>query len=148
MESRDFAKKTQYGYLLSINQFLNWLQTCTEQSRGKDDIQATKPDILRYLEHLKNRGLQNITRNNHLTYINHYFTFLYLDEKITENPCLFLKIRGTKRKKINKLYAPEELDTLFDAYYQLFVRVYDDPSPTITSGFEQGTKRPDIEYFC
>jgi site-specific recombinase XerD len=77
------------------------------------------------LEHLKNRGLQNITRKRHLTSLNHYFTFLYKNEQITDNPCLFLKIRGTSKKKLHKIYTPEELDGLFDAYYQLFVRTYD-----------------------
>jgi site-specific recombinase XerD len=45
---------------------------------------------------------------------------------ITENPCLLLKIRGKSKKKLHKIYTPEELDQLFDNYYQIFVRGYDD----------------------
>jgi len=117
LESKDFAKRTQKECLIRLNAFFKWLKI--------EDIQVTKPDILKYLEYLKNKGLQNITRKHHLTALNHYFTFLYKDEQITENPCLFLKIRGTKRKTLYKIYTPEALDTLFDNYYQIFVRNYD-----------------------
>jgi site-specific recombinase XerD len=79
------------------------------------------------LEYLKNKkGQQNITRRNYLLAINHYFTFLYKNEQITQNPCFLLKIRGTNKKKLHKIYTPEELDVLFDNFYQIFVRNYDD----------------------
>jgi len=118
LQGRGFAKRTQEECLMKLNVFFKWLR--------KEDIQVTKPDILKYLEHLKNKGLQNVTRKHHLTALNHYFTFLYKEEQITDNPCLFLKIRGTKRKTLYKIYTPEELDQLFDNYYQIFVRNYDD----------------------
>jgi integrase/recombinase XerD len=92
----------------------------------KEDLQVTKPDILKFLEHLKNsRKIQNTTRYHYLNALNHYFTMLYNDGKIAENPCLLLKIRGIKRKKMYKIYTSEELDLLFDNYYQYFVRNFD-----------------------
>lgn len=93
----------------------------------KEDIQVTKADILKHLEYLKNRReQQNITRKNNLIALNHYFTYLHKEGEISENPCWWLKIRGTKKKTLYKTYNPEELDGLFDTYYQLFVRGYDD----------------------
>ena len=118
LEGRGLAKRTKEGYLLTTKSFFDWI--------GKEDIQVTKPDILNYLEYLKSKGLQNTSRQNHLLVLSHYFTFLYRNEKISENPCLFLKIRGTKTKKLYKIYTPEELDQLFDNYYQLFIQNYDD----------------------
>ena len=118
LESKGFAKRTQKACLANVQLFLSWA--------GVETIQITKPDILRYLEHLKNKGLQNATRRNHLTALNHYFSFLYKDEQIADNPCRFLKIRGTNKKKLHKIYTPEELEQLFDNYYLLFVRNYDD----------------------
>jgi site-specific recombinase XerD len=118
LEGKGLAKITQEEYISNIQRFLGRVK--------KEDIQITKPDILKYLEYLKNKGLQNITRSNHLIALNHYFTFLYQSEQITSNPCLLLKIRGKNKKKLNKIYTPEELDTLFDNYYQIFVRGYDD----------------------
>ena len=119
IEGKGLAKATQKQYLLVLQTFFNQVK--------KEDIQVTKPDILKHLEYLKKRkGLQNVTRQHHLIALNHYFTFLYQDEQITANPCLFLKIRGTRKRQLYKIYTPEELDTLFDGYYQLFVRGYDD----------------------
>jgi site-specific recombinase XerD len=92
----------------------------------KEDIQVTKPDILKYLEYLKRKGLQNVTRQHHLITLNHYFTFLYQSGQIAQNPCLLLKIRGTGKKQLHKIYTAEELEQLYDNYYLLFVRNYDD----------------------
>jgi site-specific recombinase XerD len=89
----------------------------------KDDLQVTKPDILKFLEYLKNKkGLQNTSRRHYLNALNHYFTFLQKTEQTGANPCNFLKIRGQKRKTLYKIYTSEELDTLFDNYYHFFVR--------------------------
>jgi Site-specific recombinase XerD len=118
LESKELAKATQNEYISNMELFFKWIKL--------EDIQITKPDILRYLEHLKNKGLQNATRQNHLIALNHYYTFLYRSGQAAENPCLLIKIRGTKKKTLCKIYTPEELDGLFDSYYQLFVRGYDD----------------------
>ncbi len=117
LEGKGFSQRTQRGYLENLTSFFKWA--------GKEDIQVTKPDILRYLEHLKNKGLQNISRKSHLTSLNHYFTLLYQNGQIFINPCMLLKIRGTNKKTLHKIYMPEELDELFDTYYLLFVRGYD-----------------------
>ena len=118
MQKKDFAPRTQEGHLQSLGMFFEWVK--------QEDIQVTKPDVLRYLEHLKNKGLQNVSRKHHLTTLNHYFTFLYKDGQRADNPCWFLKMRGTGKKTLYKIYSPEELDRLFDAYYQLYIRGYDD----------------------
>ena len=118
LENKGLAKVTQKEYIANTKRFFSKVR--------KEDIQVTKPDILKYLEYLKNKGLQNITRNNHLIALNHYFTFLYQNEQITSNPCLLLKIRGKNKKKLHKIYTPEELEQFFDNYYQLFVCNNDD----------------------
>jgi site-specific recombinase XerD len=119
LEGKDFAIKTITMYVHYTEEFLS--------KTKKEDIQITKPDILNFLEYLKNkRKVQNAYRSFYLVALNHYFTFLYSEGKITKNPCLFLKIRGVKRKTLYKIYTSDELDLLFDTYYQLFVRDYDD----------------------
>jgi len=119
MEGKDLAPSTQAEYLLKMKLFLGWV--------GKEDVQVTKPDVLNYLEHLKNgRGLQNVSRSNHLIALNHYYTYLYTNGQIAKNPCLLLKIHGTNKKRLHKIYTPDELDRIFDSYYQLFIRSYDD----------------------
>jgi len=119
LESNGFAQKTIEKHIKYTEQFFKYVKT--------EDVQVTKPDVLDYLKYLKNNlQYQNDYRSRHLVSLKHYFSFLYKDKLITENPCMFLKIRGTKKKRVYKLYTIEELEQLFDNYYQFYVRNYDD----------------------
>jgi site-specific recombinase XerD len=119
LESKDITAHTIACYVKFVELFLEKVQ--------KEDVQITKPDVLKHLEYLKNnRKIQNNTRQHHLSALNHYFTFLLRNGLIVENPCFLLKIRGIKRKTLYKIYTIEELEQLCDSYYQLFVRNYDD----------------------
>ena len=120
LEGKDHAPITAARYIKVVERFFGWIKISEEQ--------ITKPDVLRYLEHLKNKGFQNATRQNHLFALNHYFTFLYQTGQLLSNPCIFLKIRGTNKKKLHKIYTFEELQQIFDNYRQLFVHG-NDPSP-------------------
>ncbi|GHT16897.1 hypothetical protein FACS189432_07140 [Bacteroidia bacterium] len=83
LEGEGLATATQEQYLLALQMFFNRVK--------KEDLQVAKPDILKHLEYLKKRrGLQNITRKNHLIALNHYFTFLYENEQIVSD---FVKVR-------------------------------------------------------
>jgi len=118
LEGKGLAKSTQETYLFTLNLFFKCV--------SKEDIQVTKPDVLRFLEYLKKRkGLQNISRKNYLIALNHYFSYLYQSGQISKNPCSLLKIRGTNKKHLHKIYTPEELETLCDNYYNCFVRNFD-----------------------
>ena len=119
LEGKDYAKKTIMAYVKSAGVFLT--------KTKKEEIQISKPDVLKFLEYLKNnKKFSNQYRNSYLLSIRHYFDFLYQEEKIDKNPCWFLKMRGITKKKLYKIYTPEELEELFDMYYQLYVRNYDD----------------------
>ena len=134
LESKNLKKTTISSYIKNVERFF--------ENVKKEDLQVTKPDILKFLEYLKNkRKIQNHTRYHYLIALNYYFTFLYENEKIAVNPCLFLKIRGINKKKLHKIYTPEELDQLFDNYYQLFVRGYDDSHHR-----HEGQKRYSVLY--
>jgi site-specific recombinase XerD len=118
MQSKNFAPATQKMYLDSISQFLQWIE--------KEPTNCTKKDVLKYLEYLKQqRRLENISRRMRLTGLNHYFTFLYKAEQITSNPTALLKIRGTNKIHLYRIFTAEELTQLFDNYYLLFVKNFD-----------------------
>ena len=118
LESKNLAPSSITHYVRELALFLAWID--------KEEIQISKPDILKYLEHLKNkRNIANISRSRILNSLNHYFTFLMKNEQITQNPCSFLKIRGTQQKTLLRIYTTEELQTLYDNFYLLFVRNFD-----------------------
>lgn len=118
LQSKNLAPSSLAHYVRELGLFLAWI--------AKEETQITKPEVLKYLEYLKNkRGLQNISRSRILNVLNHYFTFLLKAEQITLNPCLLLKIRGTQQKTLYRIYTPEELTELYDRFYLLFVREYD-----------------------
>lgn len=119
LQSKNLAPSSASHYVRELALFLAWIE--------KEEIQINKPDVLKYLEYLKNkRKIQNISRSRILNSLNHYFTFLHQQEQITENPCLFLKIRGTQKTSLYRTFSSQELQTLYDNFYLLFVRDYDD----------------------
>jgi site-specific recombinase XerD len=117
LQSKDFAERSITNNVKYVAQFFEKMK--------KEAIQITKPDILKFLEYLKNKGFKNAYRSYYLSALKHYFNFLYQEKRIAQNPCLFLKIRGTRKIIRYKIYTPEELDELFDNYYSFFVRGYD-----------------------
>lgn len=119
LQNRDLASATINHYLWDLGLFLAWVK--------KEETNITKADVLKYLEHLKNsRQQQNISRSNALNSINHYFTFLLKAEAVESNPAALLKIRGTKKKTLYRLYSPEELQQLYDNYFHIFIQNFDD----------------------
>ncbi len=121
-------------YLQSRNQSATTIKIYSNQvadffshSPKQEENQITKTDILNYLEYLKKqRKVENVTRKMHLTGLNHYFTFLYQQETISENPCSLLKIRGANQISLYKIFTAEQLAQLFDNYYHILVKNYDD----------------------
>ena len=118
LESKGLAKRTITYYLKGVGYFFTHTK--------KEDIQVTKPDVLKYLEYLKNKGVENVTRKNNLIALKHYFAFLCEEEQTTQNPCWLLKIRGANKKRLYKIYTPEELTQLADNFYTLFVSGFAD----------------------
>jgi len=119
LESKGLAQTTQKCYLDNTKLFLKWL--------GKEDVQCEKKDILNYLDYLRNtRHQENITRRNQIIAVNHYFDFLQTNNLIEINPTALIKIRGVNKKKLTHIYTIEELDQIYDNYYNVYIKNFDD----------------------
>lgn len=119
MESKNHAQSTQKSYLKYVELFLNWY--------NQDPINCTKKDILDYLAYLKKHTRQqNISRRSSLTALNHYFNALMQAETINHNPAQRIKMRGTNKKHLYKIYTPDELTGLADNFYHVFISGFDD----------------------
>ena len=118
LESKNHSKATQKHYLLSFDKFMQWY--------GNQVESCTKKDILNYLAYLKDkRNQENITRNNNLIALNHYFTFLVQSGAALHNPTTLIKIRGTQKKKLHHIYTFEQLEQLHDDFYHKYIRNFD-----------------------
>ena len=123
LQQKDLAQATQNIYIRYVNSFLKWYS----DNYRNEPTGCTKKDIIKYLAYLKNKkNHENITRRNTLLAIKYYFDFLLKNEEITTNPTNFIKIRGTKRKKLYHVFTFEELQQLADDYYNIFIRNYND----------------------
>jgi site-specific recombinase XerD len=119
LQSKNHTASTQKAYIRNANLFLSWY--------NKEPINCTKKDVLKYLEHLQNKKQQdNITRRNALIAINHYFGFLISTEQAATNPTALIKIRGTHKRQLYKIYSSEELTQLYDNYYHTFIRNFNE----------------------
>lgn len=121
LQSKNYSLRTQEQALNTVNKFLDFCQ--------KEDLNVSKKDILNYLEHLQNKGLQNSSVNITLRQLRYYFDFLASPcggGLVGANPTNLLKIRGIKRRQLYKTFTPEELAQLADDYYNVFVKNTDD----------------------
>jgi len=118
LQSKNHATSTQRAYLTNVALFLNWI--------SKEAEQATKKDVLHYLEHLHTKRSQsNVTRRNSLIAIDHYYSYLQQRGQVATKPTALIHIRGTRTKNLCRTYTPEELEQLYDSYHQLYVRDHD-----------------------
>jgi len=119
LQSRSLAQSSINGYVKSVEQFLDWYK--------KDPMNCTKKDILNYLSYLKEHtNQQNVTRRFSCTALNHYFIALVQAGITNQNPVAFIKIRGTKKKQLYRIYTTDELTQLADNFYQVFISGFDD----------------------
>lgn len=119
LQSRNLAQSSINTYTKMAGQFFEWYEA--------DPMNCTKKDILNYLAYLKKHtNQQNATRRHSCTALNHYFTALVQAGVSNHNPVAFIKIRGTNKKQLYKIYTPDELTELADNFYSFYIRSFDD----------------------
>lgn len=119
LQSKNIWLNTIEQYTDRVEKVAKWLQ----ENKTKDLEQAEKKDILDYLQYL-NETLNYAVRSRQqvVGILKHYYTFLYQNGQIANNPILLIKLRGTSQRIINKLLSMEEMNELLDTYYTLKVQ--------------------------
>lgn len=113
LQQKGIIPKTIERHKREIEKYRQWLN----KTKGKTPDNATKKDLLDYLQHIKEaRQLCNATQNSILQKLKNYYAFLAKEYGI-KNITHFIKIRGAERKHLTPLFTPDELDLLCDAYY-------------------------------
>ncbi|MBI1838193.1 MAG: site-specific integrase [Flavobacteriia bacterium] len=119
LQSKNIWFTTIEDYTDRVEKVAKWLQ----ENKSKSLEQAEKKDILDYLQYL-NETLNYAVRSRQqvVGILKHYYTFLYQNGEIANNPILLIKLRGTSQRTINKLLSMEEMNELLDTYYNLKVQ--------------------------
>jgi site-specific recombinase XerD len=114
LESKNLSVKTQQTYLRNTNDFLKWYDN--------DPLNCLNKDVTNFLDHLHKKGCSSKTKSLFIISLHHYFNFLQLPT----NPTALIKIRGTKKKMLYRIYTTEELEKLYDNYYHFYIQGFDD----------------------
>lgn len=108
---KDLSRATVTSYYKSALEFLSWLD---QQHLQVEQVTAT--DIISYQNHLKNKGLANITRNLHLNVLKHFFAYQIALGRRHNNPAQHINIRGIRHKLLYPLLSRQELEQLYHRY--------------------------------
>jgi len=113
LQQKGIIPKTIARHEREINKYETWLNL----KKGRTPENATKKDLLDYLQHIKqSRKICNATQNSVLQKLKNYYAYLAKEHGINDITH-FIKIRGVERRHLRPIFSPEELDLLCDAYY-------------------------------
>ena len=108
---RGYSIKSQNSIKNTVKYFLNW-----------SDVQNIEPenisynDILAYLDYCKKRANKQNTIQQAVSCISQYYNFLIHENKIKENPCSNVQIKGIKRKILHETFTPDELEIIYKTF--------------------------------
>ncbi len=105
------SKSTVKWYNMYALDFIAWLD---QQNTDADN--ATAGDITAWLNHLKKRGLTNISRRNQLIAVRQYMAWRVSVEGRKDNPAQHIKLRGIKSRKLYPLFTVQELEAIYHNY--------------------------------
>ena len=111
LEQNNYSRTTIVHYVERLDEFQKWLK-----SRR---VKATEIDYktnLGYIKHLKQKGLQVQTINNHIVTLRNYFDYLIEINERAENPLDEVSVKGTIKRVLHSLLGPDELEDLYYSY--------------------------------
>lgn len=111
LQQKGLSKATVGFYNTKALDFITW---CDMQNIDVEN--SVSAEVTGYLQHLKNKGYQNKTRNTHLGILKHYFDWQLQAAKRNDNPAKHIRIRGTKAKKLYPIFSKQELESLYHSY--------------------------------
>jgi integrase/recombinase XerD len=111
LEQNNYSRSTIAHYVERLEEFQKWLK-----SRRIKSTEIDYTTNLGYIKHLKQKGLQVQTINNHIVTLRNYFDYLIETNKRTENPLEEVSIKGTVKKVLHNLLSSDELEDLYYSY--------------------------------
>ena len=109
--SKGYSNNTAESYNRGLLQYIVWADT---QNIASD--QSTYNELISYIQHLKNKGLQQHSIQQTINSLNHYFKWLIQLQQRTDNPTVNITIKGIKKRKLHHILSKAELEKLYNDY--------------------------------
>ncbi|MBZ9731605.1 site-specific integrase [Salegentibacter sp. JZCK2] len=111
LEQNNYSRTTIAHYVERLEEFQKWLK-----SRRFKATEIDYKTNLGYIKHLKLKGLQVQTINNHIVTLRNYFDYLIEINERAENPLDEVSVKGTIKRVLHNLLSPDELEDLYYSY--------------------------------
>lgn len=108
---KGYTTKSVQSISTNITYFLNWLNT-----ENIEVEETTYNDVVAYVNYKKKTGNKPKTLQLIITALNHFFNFLVAEHHLNENPASNVKIQGIKRKTLQEILTPNELELIYKTY--------------------------------
>ncbi len=102
---RRYSSNTIISYKQELTDFLNYF--------NKNLIKINEKDIKKYLKHLNNEKLNNLTTSHYISCLKEFYKFLMINELIENNPLSNIEL-PKKTKKLPKVLSKEEINLLLN----------------------------------
>jgi site-specific recombinase XerD len=108
---KGFTSETVKGLLKTVNYFINWIE---EENIELETV--TYNDVVAYINYKRKQGNKPRTLIINTNALNHLFNFLIVEYGFNENPASNVKIQGIKRKVLQEILTPVELENIYKSY--------------------------------
>ena len=105
------TSKTAHSFCKTVKRFIDWLAIENIETEN-----ASYNDILAYVNYQKKRGNKQRTLQVYTNVIKHFYNCLQQEDTITDNPASNVMIKGIKRKVLQEILTPEELETIYKSF--------------------------------
>ena len=111
LQDKNYTPDTIRGYVRSVNKLNAWLST------ENISVQHMRyADLLAYVKHCSQGGMNKRYLMMHLTGLRHYFNFLVKTKTLKENIAAHFFIKGYTRRLPHDLLNEEELEAIYASY--------------------------------
>jgi integrase/recombinase XerD len=108
---KGFTSNTVQGLNKTVKHFLNWIEPQNIEAEN-----VSYNDVLVYINYKRKQGNKPRTLILIVNALNHFYRFLQSEHQLNENPASNVQIKGIKRKVLQEILTPEELETIYKNY--------------------------------
>ena len=108
---KGYTTKSVQSISKNISYFINWIK---EENIEIEEVKYN--DVVAYINYKKKNNNKPRTLQLITNALNHFFNFLISEHQFNENPVSNVKIQGIKRKVLQEILTPQELETIYRSY--------------------------------